>query len=608
MNKNDKNVAAVERESYTLINKKEKNKIGKRDICTNASNCGVQFKNETDNKTGRQRRRPLQIPTQKNANVKECYTNECCTEILNNNTIFAKNKLNTVGADASVRPQKEHNQNKYKIKIFNKIKSDIVGVGVPDDPLKKKKHTNKLMSNNQTSNIKHPTSNSAITLIALIITIIVLLILAGVTLSMVMGDSGLFSKANNASEQTKISNVKEIIRMQVLENELNKKTKDSNAKSDEALQAAVETKLTEEGYKVEEGKITIGSTEINIAEEIANASSGENGGSGGTTAGKEDASKNRTLAGTTTGYSYKNPVIPQGFKAVDEGSATWTYTDETQTEVAGWNEGLVIKDTIGNEFVWVPVDGTKVEYKKWCTIGKSYSECSDDTSAIPVTENTQINTYHGFYVARYEAGLTTETLEQNAEINNNTNTTAVSKPGTKIWNNIDYNNANTVAKAMVNNTATYGNNKSGLVTGKQWDTIMKWYQNENIKVDTTQDWGTYYNLPYTIQGSTEKPALWFNSDSNSSTWSSSAQNVSHSANNGKYYHASGFNQDGIKKNIADIGGNVWEWTAEIYSGNRVTRGGGVYNSATDCPASYRDYNSTGYTHYFLGFRAVLYVQ
>ena len=97
---------------------------------------------------------------------------------------------------------------KYCIETLEKHKSDIVGVGVPDDPLKKKKYTNKLMSNNQTSNIKFPTSNTAITLIALIITIIVLLILAGVTLSMVMGESGIFGKANNASEQTKISNTK----------------------------------------------------------------------------------------------------------------------------------------------------------------------------------------------------------------------------------------------------------------------------------------------------------------------------------------------------------------------------------------------------------------
>ena len=450
--------------------------------------------------------------------------------------------------------------------------------------------------------------NKGITLIALIITIIVLLILAGVTLNMVMGDSGLFNKANNASEQTKISNAKEIIRMQVLENELNKKTKDANAKSDEDLQTAIETKLTEEGYKVEEGKITIGSTEIDIAEEIANASSGgeiitppEN-----KTPGKEDTSKNRTLAGTTTGYSYKNPVIPQGFKAVDEGSATWTYKDETQTEVTGWNEGLVIQDTIGNEFVWVPVDGTNVPYAKWCTIGSSYSECSDDTSAIPVTENTQIDTYHGFYVARYEAGLTTETLEQNADTNNNTNSIAVCKPGTKIWNYIDYNNANTVAQAMINNTATYGTTKSGLITGTQWDTIMSWYQNSNIKVDTTQDWGTYRNFTYSGNGK-----YFTYSGSNPTTWSEgefTRTGNSTSLSYPYYFHASGLNDNGIKKNIADIGGNVWEWTAEIYSGYRVTRGGGASDSTAFCPASYRSNLSAGSAHYNLGFRVVLYVQ
>ncbi len=449
--------------------------------------------------------------------------------------------------------------------------------------------------------------NNGITLIALIITIIVLLILAGVTLSMVMGDSGIFGKANKASEQTQISNAKEIIRMQVLENELNKKTKDSNAKSDEDLQEAVETKLTEEGYKVEEGKITIGSTEINIAEEIANASSGENGGSGGTTAGKEDASKNRTLAGTTTGYSYKNPVIPQGFKAVDVGTATWTYTDETQTEVSGWNEGLVIKDEIGNQFVWVPVDGNNVKYEKWCTVGKAYSDCSDDTSAIPVTESTQINTYYGFYVARYEAGLTTATTSQSVSKNNNSSTTAVSKEGSKIWNYIDYNNANTVAKAMINNTAIYGTNKSGLVTGTQWDTIMKWYETSNIKVDNSQDWGTYRNLTYSGNG---KYFKYTNSGADAS-WSEGT--FTRTGNSGGqsypfYYHTSGLNTNGIKKNIADLGGNVWEWTAEIYSTYRVNRAGGASASTADYPASSRAYNSAGSTYCGLGFRSVLYIQ
>ena len=59
--------------------------------------------------------------------------------------------------------------------------------------------------------------NSAITLIALIITIIVLLILAGVTLNMVMGENGLFGKANNAKNKTEVAQYEEELRMCVLE-------------------------------------------------------------------------------------------------------------------------------------------------------------------------------------------------------------------------------------------------------------------------------------------------------------------------------------------------------------------------------------------------------
>ena len=117
-------------------------------------------------------------------------------------------KLNAVGADASVHLRK--NQNRNNIKIFDEHKLNVVGVGVPDDPNSRHKHTNKLMSN-------IPTSNAAITLIALIITIIVLLILAGVTLNMVMGENGIFGKANNAKNKTEIAQYEEELRLCVLE-------------------------------------------------------------------------------------------------------------------------------------------------------------------------------------------------------------------------------------------------------------------------------------------------------------------------------------------------------------------------------------------------------
>ena len=59
--------------------------------------------------------------------------------------------------------------------------------------------------------------NKAITLIALIITIIVLLILAGVTLNMVMGENGIFGKANIAKEKTNKSTARDTIELKVLE-------------------------------------------------------------------------------------------------------------------------------------------------------------------------------------------------------------------------------------------------------------------------------------------------------------------------------------------------------------------------------------------------------
>ena len=193
MNKNARNVGTVYIHTGVLDNNK-KTKIYERDIYENASNCGAKRKIE----------------------------------------------LNVVGADASVRPQ---DQNKYNLKTFEKFESDIVGVGVPkgitdlyshvrsnnsempDDPKEKHKLVNKLKSNIPTSNIQRLTSNTAITLVALVITIIVLLILAGVTLNMVIGENGIFGKANNAKNKTEIAQYEEELRMCVLEIQTDEATK-----------------------------------------------------------------------------------------------------------------------------------------------------------------------------------------------------------------------------------------------------------------------------------------------------------------------------------------------------------------------------------------------
>ncbi len=78
--------------------------------------------------------------------------------------------------------------------------------------------------------------NKGVTLVALVITIIVLLILAGVTLSMVMGDSGIFNKANDASEKTAVSGAQDAVRLALLEVTTNQYQSDGT--SDKSVTAA----------------------------------------------------------------------------------------------------------------------------------------------------------------------------------------------------------------------------------------------------------------------------------------------------------------------------------------------------------------------------------
>ena len=55
--------------------------------------------------------------------------------------------------------------------------------------------------------------NKGITLIALVITIVVLLILAGIAITTLAGDNGIVNKASTASEETKKKEYEEILKI-----------------------------------------------------------------------------------------------------------------------------------------------------------------------------------------------------------------------------------------------------------------------------------------------------------------------------------------------------------------------------------------------------------
>ena len=76
-----------------------------------------------------------------------------------------------------------------------------------------------------------------ITLVALVITIVVLLILAGVSINTVLGDDGIIKKAKEAAEATKRASAEEEMNRLVLEYQL--------AKNDETLESFLQEKVTE---------------------------------------------------------------------------------------------------------------------------------------------------------------------------------------------------------------------------------------------------------------------------------------------------------------------------------------------------------------------------
>ena len=60
-------------------------------------------------------------------------------------------------------------------------------------------------------------NNRGITLIGLVITIIVLIILSGISISMLIGENGILNRANSAKIMTIVSGVKEEINLKNIE-------------------------------------------------------------------------------------------------------------------------------------------------------------------------------------------------------------------------------------------------------------------------------------------------------------------------------------------------------------------------------------------------------
>ena len=309
--------------------------------------------------------------------------------------------------------------------------------------------------------------------------------------------------------------------------------------------------------------------------------------------GKDNTKGTTNTSITGAKYTYYNPVIPVGFKTLPTKDASWKSTNGIQVD--GWNDGLVIEDEDGNQFVWVPVDGTNVTYDYHYSKGSTGNTSLEESLPTGISsEDTQITTYKGFYIARYEAGIP-ETLTSaiSNTLARDTSGIPVSKKNQVPWNYISWSQAKANAESMYKLTNTNNHVQSTLITDRMWETTMQWLEKSSVDVQSdSTSWGNYRDAAVTgiTEYSTNGGASWTKVSSTTKETSTS------------WLLKTGHTDYTSRKNIYDLAGNLWEWTNAKYSSsysNSVIRGGRYYNDGTSGPAACRGGKSaTGLRQYW----------
>ena len=307
-------------------------------------------------------------------------------------------------------------------------------------------------------------------------------------------------------------------------------------------------------------------------------------------------------------------MIPAGFK-VSQDSATLV------------EDGIVIEDSDGNQFVWIPVsvsdeetsektpihtsegdiiiDYTRTTYSTNVATGETddgtnsekitYSSTNSYyfTEEMPSDELQSVTDNGGYYIGRFEAGDKESTEEQTMRASGASQTNTVTiKIGQAPYNYITQSNAETKAEGM-DTVQGYTTATTKLVSSYAWDTAIDFIQKAKSAQSTYGNSsleGNYLNrgFDYANLGETEKN--------------------NHKNENTETLVPTGQTTPVI--NIYDMGGNLWEWTTESssYGSNPyVYRGGDYGDGYGNYPAGHRLYCDNS-TRSGSGFRVTLYVK
>ena len=441
-------------------------------------------------------------------------------------------------------------------------------------------------------------STKGITLIALVVTIIILLILAGVSIAMLTGNNGVLTQAKSAKERTGEKGEQERVNLAAS----SAMTLGMGTITTENLNKAIQDEFGADKSVTGTGPWTYQGEYAKYKIEKA-----------GTVAAQKPLPK--TAEGQAKGTEIENPASygenPTAQATADGEGKFFAKPNDATYEEGTVDTGVVIKDKNNNEWVWVPVDdptimyeeseagtdltgdtGVKTnKYSKGNIISEvdrgipnslDYREpdilinedtddyaaqagftATSDKAALKVMAESlaqdysemieSIAKYKGFYIGRYELSTKTENevtvgIEQKDK---------ASQTVTNWYELYKYSK----------NIAGSENMQTRMIWGCQWDVTCKWLAEHNYDINNSRAWGNYdnYNTANNYAEGSEK----------------------YEAGAGKKQNT-GSSENWKANNIYDLAGNCDEWTQEAISADgRALRGGFYLDYGSSYPACYR---------------------
>ena len=430
-------------------------------------------------------------------------------------------------------------------------------------------------------------NNKGITLVALVVTIVVLLILAGVSINLVLGNNGIIAKAQEA------------------------KTKSAEA--------------SENDLKGMNGLLS----------EMEGALAG-NGGAGGSGAGTKvpaEATAETAPYFPDNTFTKKEGTIDTGLVIQDASGNeyVWVVVPRTTAVYATTELGK----TTFTDADYTSIENDLKEYTKTYRGSTSYSDVYypddknvgwfADATAYNNLKNSMLKSVYengGFYVGRYEAGIGTNRTSIEAQVNGKypvPTTAPVSKADAYPYTYV----TRTQAQNLASNVNS-GDKTSSLMFGVQWDLVLAFMHNKGNIADSTltsnsTTIGNYRDSVFQLS-QTGKYATMSDGWSLSSTWNpstksttdfvdSSRNKIAQSSDGNAILVTTGTSEKNKVMNIYDVAGNVAEWTLEKTSNTDhpcADRGGGYSDTGSSCPATVHFDRSTYYGYNVVGFRVSLF--